>query len=126
MSASRNTVQRQLVLETVRSMRNHPTAEEIYEMIHEEHPSVSRGTIYRNLGVLAENGEIQRVSHLNAADRFDFQLEPHYHFRCTACDRVFDIDLPYMEDLMDRVPNQDGFELQGCEVTFTGLCNNCR
>ena len=126
MATTRNTIQRQLVLQTVREMRNHPTAEEIYERLTKEHPHISKATIYRNLGMLADNGEIQRVSHLNAADRFDFELKPHYHFRCTGCGCVYDIDLPYMQNLLEEVPNEEGFILEGYEITFTGLCKNCK
>lgn len=125
MSAMRNTIQRQVVLQTVRTMCDHPTAEDIYCEIHHTHPSISRGTVYRNLARLAEEGEIRRVAHLNAADRFDFALHPHYHFRCTACNKVFDVDLPYKHELIEEVPNQQGLDIRGCEITFTGLCPVC-
>lgn len=124
-TSSRNTLQRELVLGAVQSMTNHPTAAEIYDSIHEKHPSVSRATVYRNLGLLSDQNIIRRVSHLNAADRFDFELKPHYHFRCTSCDRVYDVELPYMHDLLGQVKNPDGFLLEGYEITFTGLCPAC-
>ena len=84
----RNTIQRSIVLSAVRALKTHPTAEEIYREINAAHPNISRGTVYRNLNVLAEQGTILRVLIPDAADRFDFNTVGHYHFRCREWDRV--------------------------------------
>lgn len=123
--ATRNTIQRQLVLQAVQAMQNHPTADEIHVQVAGEHPYISKATVYRNLNLLADTGQIRRVTHLNAADRFDFQLKPHYHIICNCCGKVFDVNLPYDHTLMARVENPDGFVLQGYEITFNGLCPEC-
>lgn len=126
MPVARNTKQRQLVMQAVQALRNHPTADEVYQHVTQHHPKVSRATVYRNLNLLAERGDIQRVSHLNAADRFDFKLEPHYHLRCVECNRVFDVALPYQDNLMQKVPNPEGFAFLGYEITFSGICPACQ
>lgn len=126
MVTQRNTIQRQLVLQAVQAMHNHPTAEEVYSRVAANHPNISRGTVYRNLGLLAQQGAIQRVSHLNAADRFDFELKPHYHFRCRKCDAVFDIDLPYKHKLMQEAQQSTSALVETCEIVFTGICPNCQ
>ena len=126
MPATRNTVQRQLILEAVNALHNHPTAEDIYVHVADTHPSISRATVYRNLSGLAQQGLVQRVSHLDAADRFDFELKPHYHFRCTNCDSVYDVDMPYQADILCNIPNPQGFQFTGHEITFTGLCSKCQ
>lgn len=125
MSSSRNTLQRDLVLAAVQQLRTHPTAEEIYRHVAAGHPSISRGTVYRNLNLLADRGDIRRVSHLNAADRFDFDLHPHYHFRCKQCDGVHDVELPQQHDLLAQVRNEAGFQFDGYEIVFSGLCPKC-
>ena len=61
---NRNTIQRQLVLDTVRSMHNHPDAEQVYSEIVKEHPHISKATVYRNLNLLSEQGQIKKVAHL--------------------------------------------------------------
>lgn len=126
MAAVRNTIQRRLVLQAVTELQTHPTAEDIYAHVAKDHPSISRATVYRNLSLLAEQGQVRRVSHLNAADRFDFELTPHYHFRCSRCGSVYDVALPYQADLLADVPNPDGFLFAGHEITFTGLCPHCQ
>ena len=102
--ASRNTVQRALVLEAVRSLRNHPTSAD----------------------VLAERGEVLRVEVPNGADRYDFFNQPHYHAKCRGCGRVLDVDMPYHADIADEVSDAHGFAIEGHQIVFTGLCADCR
>lgn len=125
-TATRNTVQRALVLDAVRKLHHHPTSADIYDAVRVEHPSISRATVYRNLNVLAELGELRRVEVPNGADRFDFKISPHYHVRCSACGRVWDAELPYFEDLADQLVETHGFEVQSHDIMFTGICSECR
>ena len=94
-ATTRNTIQRALVLEAVQSLHNHPTSADVYEVVRARHPNISRATVYRNLGVLANRGEVLRVEVPNGADRYDFLNKPHYHAKCRICGGVFDIDMPY-------------------------------
>ena len=66
----RNTRQRQLVLDAVRARCDHPTAEDVYRDVHAIDEHVSRGTVYRNLNLLAETGVITTVK-APGAMRFD-------------------------------------------------------
>ena len=128
MPQERNTMQRQLVLDAVQSMHEHPTAEDIYNHIFLQYPNISLGTVYRNLSLLAARGEIRRVSHLNSADRFDFNLMPHYHFHCHGCGCVFDAPLPYDDKLLSRAAAKaasSGFLYEKCDTVFFGLCPDC-
>lgn len=126
MPAKRNTVQKELILETVRDMHNHPTAEEIYLRVSAVQPTISRATVYRNLSQLSEQKVIRRVSNLNAADRYDFHTAPHYHFHCSVCNKVYDVHLPYNSALLAEVENPEGFLFEGYEIVFKGLCPKCR
>ena len=91
-----------------------------------QHPSVSRATVYRNLNQLAAQGEILRVPVPTGADRFDFNIKPHYHVRCTKCGGVFDVFMPPVTDLIDRVEDSSGVELHRYEILFVGICSACR
>ena len=119
----RNTVQRTLVLEAVRSLHNHPTAEEIYEKVLTRCPGISQGTVYRNLNSLAEDCEILRVQVANAPDRYDFTVEPHAHFRCKYCGKVFDFALP--DAPLPEALNQ-GFAVEDYQLVFCGSCPDCK
>ena len=67
----RNTIQKQLVLDAVFRLANHPTAEEVYAEVARSHPSVSKATVYRNLGSLSEDGLLRHIKMPGGADRFD-------------------------------------------------------
>lgn len=116
----RNTVQRTLILSAVQSMTNHPTAEEIYEQVVKICPGLSKGTVYRDLNQLASDGEIIRVAVANAPDRFDLTVREHAHGFCTACGKVFDIDL----DAFPHVQSTS-FQVQRMDVLASGLCKEC-
>ena len=124
--AKRHTIQRDIVLSTVNALRNHPTADEIYDLIHSSHPTVSRATVYRNLSDLSESGEVLHVELPNAADIYDFNTVPHYHIRCVTCGRVFDIEYPYIEDIEKIISEKSGFTVLTHELIFTGHCPLCR
>lgn len=124
-ATTRNTIQRALVLEAVRSLHNHPTSADVYEVVREKHPNISRATVYRNLGVLASRGEVLRVEVPNGADRYDFLNKPHYHAKCRVCGGVFDIDLPYQDDIVARVEDAHGFSIEEHEIIFGGVCADC-
>ena len=122
----RNTVQRAMVYEAVNRLKSHATAAEIYELISSEHPSVSRGTVYRNLNQLAEEGEISRIEVPGGPDRYDHRCHNHYHARCLSCGRLFDIDVDYLDGLEKMVRDAHGFAISGHDILFNGLCPACQ
>ena len=93
MTRRRNTIQKDLVRNTVYEMRRHVTANEVYEFIKEAYPSIGKGTVYRNLDILVEEGALRKVEVLNGPNRFDFTLKNHYHVRCIKCGEIFDVDM---------------------------------
>lgn len=121
----RHTIQSALVLETVNRLKNHATADEIHDELAKEHPSISRGTVYRNLQRLCETGDIRKCEIPNGADRFDHLCHDHYHVKCRECGRVFDVDMDYMTDLEKSVKDAHGFTLTGHNIVFKGICPAC-
>lgn len=125
MARERNTFQKAVVLKTVTSMHNHPTADQVYEAISRDYPSISRSTVYRILNQLADAGEIRRVEVGSGANRFDFCLEEHWHIHCAKCDRVEDIYVQ-MPDILWEAVEQTQFKLLNRHFTLEGLCPACR
>ncbi len=126
-TATRNTVQRALVLEAVQSLQGtHPTSADIFEVVRAAHPNISRATVYRNLNVLAERGDVRRIEVPNGADRFDVRSEPHYHLKCEVCGCLFDAEMPYLAHLEQELEDTHGFHVTGHSIMFTGLCADCR
>ncbi len=122
---SRNTVQKDIILKAVNRFHNHPTADMIYEAVVQEYPRISKATVYRNLNQMAQQGQIMRVQIPNSADRYDFRTKAHYHIKCTDCGRVFDVDVPYMEQLNELDLSSQGFLVQDHNIIFEGICPEC-
>lgn len=122
----RNTIQRSLVLEAVVRLQCHATADEVYAEIIKEHPSVARGTVYRNLNQLAKRGEIRKIEIPGGADRYDHRCDDHYHARCIKCGRAFDVEMEYLSGLEQAIKEAHGFEVIGHDIIFRGTCSDCR
>lgn len=125
-TAKRNTVQRALVLDAVRSLHCHPTPAEVYEQVRKVHPSISRATVYRNLAVLAESGDIAHIEMPGAADRYDFRLDAHAHAVCECCGSVLDVELAEGATALSLVADAHGFEIGSHSLLFSGICAECR
>lgn len=116
--------QRQVVLETLRARQAHLTAREVYEAARKDCPRLSLGTVYRNLNTLVEAGQASRVVVPGQADRYDWEIEPHHHFYCRACQQVQNItlDTTALEDALARC---EGPKVEGYDLLVTGLCAHC-
>ena len=121
----RNTIQYSLVLEAVNTLRCHATADEIYHALVQQHPHISRGTVYRNLQRLSDLGEIRKREIPGSADRFDHICSNHYHAKCVNCGRVFDVDMEYKADLEKSIKDTHGFLFTGHDIVFRGICSEC-
>lgn len=122
----RMTRQRQVILEELRRVKTHPGADEIYTMVRRRLPRISLGTVYRNLEVLADLGEIQKIEMGGTLKRFDGNAHPHYHIRCVRCQRVVDAPIPPMPDAEAMVEGCTEFDILGHRLEFIGLCPECR
>lgn len=121
----RNTIQRELTLGAVQKLKCHPTADEVYTAVAREHPTISKGTVYRNLNQLAECGEIRKMEIPSGPDHFDHCCHDHYHVRCLKCGRVFDVDMAYIPHLEQSIQNSHGFLISGYDLMFKGICPDC-
>ena len=125
MTVKRNTIQKKLVLDAVRGSMCHATAEEIYQTVIREYPSISRTTVYRNLNQLAEAGEIKKVEVPGGPERFDPLCTQHYHVRCSECGQIFDVEMEYIPDLDRKITDSRGFMISGHDIIFHGICPEC-
>lgn len=121
----RNTIQKQLVLDAVSRMADHPTAEQVYMQIVQTHPTVSKATVYRNLAGLSADGFLRRIQMPSGADRFDHCLNAHHHILCEQCGRFADV--PFTEGAaLDRAAARaTGFRNVSHDVVFSGICPLC-
>lgn len=123
----RVTPQRLAVLEVIRSSREHPTAEEIYEIVRLEHPAISLNTIYKSLDAFEGSGLVQRFTIGDRSNyRYDFATHSHVHHHCSQCGRVSDWEhTEAMTDLIRRTERDEGGTVERVEIHLLGLCRDC-
>jgi len=116
--------QRESIKNYLCSRKDHPTADMIYTNLRKEYPKISLGTVYRNLSLLVELGEIRKIN-TDGADRFDGQVIPHSHFICRSCGSVQDVMLKEQGCFGSDVCRDVG-DVEECRIEFFGVCKNCR
>ena len=125
MKKQRNSKQRQLILDAVKARCDHPTADEIYLDVRSKYDRISRGTVYRNLGILAENGNVMNIKN-PSADRYDSRLDRHYHLYCISCGKIIDAPLIYHTEYDVQIEKETGFQINQHHLIFEGLCPECK
>lgn len=119
-----------MMIENTLTKLDHPTATEVYEDIRKNYPNISLGTVYRNLGVMAESGEILRIPLGDAPDRFDINTHEHLHVTCTKCGRVFDAESDklghFLEKIDELLEESTGVGIESRTMLFEGICSDCR
>lgn len=123
----RMTKQRRIILEELRKLTSHPTADELYEIVRERLPRVSLGTVYRNLEVLSESGEILKLESAGSQKRFDGNAREHLHVRCMHCGRVGDVEAVADVKMPDLgIFKCECFSITRAALEFYGICDHCR
>jgi Fur family transcriptional regulator, peroxide stress response regulator len=122
----KETKQRELILLILQGTRGHPTADWIYDEARKKMPQISKSTVYRNLGILLERGEIAALNLSGTITRYEIKQKPHYHFRCEKCGEVFDLEDPVKDDLDRKVEADTGFHVKYHQIEFSGLCKECQ
>ncbi|MFR7818684.1 MAG: transcriptional repressor [Clostridium sp.] len=116
--------QREAVLVYLRSTKSHPTAEQVYQKIREEFPKISLGTVYRNLNLLADCGEILRLNCGDGVEHFDATTTPHNHFICRRCRQVIDLEADWDFELDTKMDDEFPGKIEGHKSIFTASVKN--
>ena len=91
MPALKYSRQREAIKSFLMTRKDHPTADVVYHSLRADFPNISLGTVYRNLTLLADLGEIARLRLGDGVDHFDADTSRHYHFICSECGSVLDL-----------------------------------
>lgn len=122
----RNTVQKKLIVATLKRLNCHASAGMVFKELQETNPEIGRATVFRVLSAMADDGELQRLKFTDDDDRFDITLFPHSHIVCRCCGRVDDVWFDQNPDLASHVTDSAGFKVEEITIEFKGLCRSCR
>ena len=120
--------QKKAILEALQSSEGHLRADEIFSRVRQIIPNISVGTVYRNLGVLLDEGVIHRISVPDGGDVYDKTPFPHGHLICTECSKVFDLpieELSVTDGIIERV-RRLGNEVRSYNFTVGIICSDCQ
>lgn len=118
--------QRQVIKDFLMTRKDHPTAETVYKNVRHESPNISLGTVYRNLSLLADLGEIARLRVGDGVDHFDADISRHYHCVCTECGSVTDLDMENIDHITELANKNFKGKIQGHVTYFHGICAKCQ
>lgn len=121
----RYSYQREMIYQYLLSTKAHPSAEMIYESLKADIQGLSLGTVYRNLKLLEEMGQIRRVANYHDTERYDACCADHVHFLCTGCGCIDDIDGVDTDSVRKTIPLTSSYQLNALTLTLTGLCPAC-
>lgn len=121
----RTTKQKRMILEVLKSTDTHPTADWVYEKVRKKIPSISIGTVYRNLNILKSQGQILELNFGKGFSRYDGTPANHYHFTCEECGRVLDVNAPPVHELEHTVAKKMGVRVTHHRLEFYGVCDEC-
>ncbi len=122
-----NTNQRRVIVEELKKLSCHPTADELYEIVKQRLPKISLGTVYRNLEQLSAAGLVWKLDLSGSQNRFDGNVKKHFHKRCHKCGSVEDIDYNVFADADNYLSSAcKGNGIEDYTLEFRGLCGCCK
>lgn len=125
MNIKRNTFQRMLIMNAVKELDVHATAEQVFEYVAKTHPTISKATVYRNMNQMVMGGELLHIGNFHGSARYDHNLHDHSHFICDKCKQVFDIEGDFSH-VYDNIKGADKFDIRHHNLYFSGLCHECK
>ena len=115
--------QREKILEAVKSVKTHPTADIVYDMLRKEESNISLGTVYRNLGLLVANGDITPLYTGDDKVHYDGDNSSHRHFVCRKCKKIIDIFI--QPEIPDEIQNEMKLLVERENTVYYGQCREC-
>ncbi len=123
---TRNTKQKELIVEILHKNRTHPTIHEIYEYAKEKDSTIGQATIYRNVNKLVEERKVLKLPNsTNDSFHYDINTEPHVHFICNKCFKIIDISDDDYKEYLKNIEKKHSLSIDKTNIILEGLCDNC-
>ena len=126
MKTKRYSKQRETILKILQNTKSHPTASYIYDEARKEIPNISLGTVYRNLKELSKEGQILALKGSDDSEHYDGFATSHPHLYCKTCERIVDLDLPFVNEFVGNSSKNCGIEISSHNILFFGKCAQCK
>jgi Fur family peroxide stress response transcriptional regulator len=120
------TPQRMAIVKILADSQGHPSVENIHTQIKKDFPTMSLATVYRNIVLIKELGEVLELGFPDGSNRYDGNKPyPHPHVICIKCRKIVDPDLDSLDEMKKEVATETNFKILNHRLDFFGLCSNC-
>lgn len=120
------TSQRLAICKFILSRKDHPTAEQIYQELRNEYPTISLGTIYKTLHLLKDLGLIQELGFNEGSIRYDPDMEPHINMVCSKCGKISDYKAEKVQKLWSAIISDLRIKPKGQRIDIYYECDECK
>ena len=120
------TAQRLAICNYILSRKDHPTAEQVYQKLRNEHPTISLGTVYKTLHLLQELGLIQELGFNEGSVRYDPDMELHVNMVCSKCGQISDYKTENVEKFWSAIISDLRVKPTGQRIDIYYECENCK
>lgn len=123
---TRNTKQKEIILEILDHNRIHPTVQEVYSLAKSKYPNISQATVYRNVNKLVEENKVLRLPETDSEGyHYDINTMPHNHLVCNSCGKIIDIFDNDYEKNIKRIESNNSVKITKSLLILEGICSKC-
>jgi Fur family peroxide stress response transcriptional regulator len=120
----RATPQRIAIAQFVFNRKDHPTAEQVFDVVKRTHPSISLSTVYNTLNSMKDVNMVQELAFGNT-HRYDPNTSIHVNLVCMNCGDIIDIENKTIEKEIDKISKRNGVSITGHRFDIYGICRKC-
>ena len=124
---TRNTKQKDIILDILEHNRIHPTMQEIYCLAKEKYPTIGQATIYRNVNKLVDEEKVLRLPETkDEGYHYDINMTPHNHLICNSCGRIIDLYDNDYNDIIKKIEESNSVKITKSLLILEGICSKCK
>ena len=120
------TSQRLAICKLILSRKDHPSADQIYQELKIDYPTISLTTIYNTLRILVEIGLLQELGFNEGSIRYDPDMDLHINLVCTKCGKIKDYKDENISKLWDVIISNLGVKPIGQRIDIYYECEECK
>lgn len=123
----RLTPQRLAIVQKIFESKEHLTAQQIYETLKPQFPSLSLATVYNTLDMLMKMGKVNVLGDIGDDNlHYDANTEPHVNLGCVMCKKIVDVPSDLAGQISENISRTSGYKLLGARILYYGICKSCQ
>lgn len=123
----RLTPQRLAIVQKIFESKEHLTAQQIYETLKPQFPSLSLATVYNTLDMLMKMGKVNVLGDIGDDNlHYDANTEPHVNLGCVKCKKIVDVPSDLAGQISENIARTSGYKLLGARILYYGICKSCQ